>query len=180
MNNSLLSSHSLKWGGILAGVGIVLSLPSYFMDLGISSLAILGFLGFVVGIVLIVYGGIQYRTSLGGYADLKTMFISIMLVLVIAGAITLVFQLLVFSASPDIRQQQVEGAVRMSESILDFFPIPPDEYDEALEEAEKEAEDNFSNAGLISSYFWGWIFYAILALIIGAILMKKKPLFEQD
>ena len=180
MKENSLVSHSLKWGLIIGGINLVITLLMYLIDVSLmTSIPISGLL-FVINISLVVYAGIVYRRSIGGYVEFKTMLITIFLIFLVSSGVGTIFQIALYGMDPELKEQVIEAGLESTENILDFFGTPPDMADEQLEEAEADLEESLTTVGMIKSWAWGWIVAFILALIIAAILKKNKPVFEQD
>jgi len=180
MNENTLLSYVLRWGMIIAGINILLMLIIYVVDATQLASISVGLFTFVLNIALIVYAGVGYRKLLGGYADYKTMLITVFLIQAISGGAASMFQVLMYTViDPELPELLTEASLETTENMLEFFNLPPDDIDDALEQTEEDLEGTFSARQIIVSYFWpGLLFLFIIALIIAAIIKKNKPIFE--
>ena len=83
MKENSLISHSLKWGLIIGGINVFITLLMYVIDVSLMTSIPMSGLLFIINISLVVYAGILYRKSIGGYADFKTMLLAVFLLFLI-------------------------------------------------------------------------------------------------
>ena len=182
MKENTLLAHSLKWGSIIGGINVIISLLIYLMDVSLFASIKLSVVLFIINISLVVYAGLAYRKSLGGFADFKTLLFALFLIQAVCGGIGVMFQVLLYNVlDPTVPEQITEASMETTENMLNFFNLPQDDIDEALEDAESDINDSLTTVGSIKAYFLpGFIIYLIIALIIAAIIKKNKPLFEEE
>lgn len=87
----------LNSGLILGLISVVLSYVIYFVDPSLLAAWYVGIGIMVLFIALIVYFGIQYRTSIGGYMAFGAAFNFSFITLLVAGIIGLVGNILLFT-----------------------------------------------------------------------------------
>lgn len=166
--------HALKFGGLLGMAGAIFTLLVYVIDAEFlvnmwMLLILLVFLG------LVVYGGISYRNEIGGYIDFGPAYKHGFTVLVVMGAIGLVMNLLLYNViDPGLAETLTDASMEQTRGIMESFGAPVDSIDEALEEARQDAEEGFTTMGLIKSYFYSIIFYAVISLITALIVRRRE------
>tara|TARA_B100001245_G_scaffold180745_1_gene138869 strand:- start:608 stop:1129 length:522 start_codon:yes stop_codon:yes gene_type:complete len=133
----------------------------------------------VINLGLVIYFGLQYRKEEEGYLTFKEGFLHGFVLLLVAGIIGTVFQILLYTViDPELPQIITEAMVAQQEAMLQKFGMQGAQLDEAIEKIKEETPKNFTAGGLLKSYAFGTIFYLIISLITGAIVKKSEPEFE--
>ena len=178
MNNSFLS-HALKWGGIIGGISIFVSLLLYFVHLELLLSISFSFLFFVVIIVLLVYSGKLYRKSVGGYIDFKTIFLTLYVTSLVFIVLSTGYNLALFAIDSNAYENYVTAQMNNQESRLEFFGVEDgDAFDDAMEATKDELERNMGTASTLQGMLISAGVFLVVTLIIGAVLKKEKPIFE--
>ena len=77
---------------------------------------------------------------------------------------------------PDLAGLLVETSIENTARMMESFGAPSSQIDEALAQMETDLQQQFSALGVIKSYGWGLIIYAVLSLITGLIIRKNEPI----
>ena len=174
-----MNHHAIKSGLIVGVVTIVLTLLLYIID---PSLIVSTWLLLIIPLLLvflILYFGTQHRNEIGGFMPFGKAWLYSMQVLIAAGIIGTVFNILLYNViDPELPETIADTAVENAESMMLKFGMPEDQMDEALEKTRVDTLKRLSVAGSIKNFFLGLIFYAILSLITAAIIKKKEPELE--
>ena len=174
-NEISVPQHALKWGLIIGVFGILFGIIIYIIDVSMLGSMKVGIGMMIFSIALVIYAGIQCRKDLGGFMSYKDGWIHGFITLAIAGLLSTLFQILLFNV---IDTEAVEIVVREvvgnAEEMMEKFGMPEDQMGEALDKTESDTFDRFKPVGALMGYMWALIVYAILALIAGAISMKKN------
>ena len=173
-----MNNHAIKSGLMVGVISIVLTLLIYIVNpAGLASMWMLLF--FLVFIALVSYFGIQHRKEIGGYMAFGKAWVYSMTMLVVAGLVMTIFNILLYNViDPELPTILADQAVENAESMMSRFGMPEDQMDEALEKTRTDTLDRFTVMGSIKGFLFGLIFYAILALITGAIIKKNEPELE--
>ncbi|MDN3668171.1 DUF4199 domain-containing protein [Echinicola jeungdonensis] len=134
-----------------------------------------GFIALVVFFALILYFGFQYRKFIGGYIDFGSAFQFSFITLIFTGIISIFFNILLYNvidpSLPEVlAEQQLENAMVMIEK----FGAADTMDSEQIDQMREGFLEGFSVWGQIKSFGLALIIYAILALILGAIIKKKE------
>lgn len=166
---------AIKPGLTIGLVSLGLTFIAYFIDSTILGSAWFGLVAIVIFFVLIIYFGKQYRTEIGGFMSFGTAFNFSFITMVISGLIGLLGQILLFQViDPSLAGVLADQAFETQMSIMEKFGQDPDSMDPAaLEEMRTAASKGFTLSGQLMSFGFGLIVYAIIALILGAILKKR-------
>ncbi len=175
-NQPTLISHGIKFGAILSALSTIIVLGLYAVDYTI--MATLGFVLIVIaiGIGFVIYAGINYRKSIGGYIPYGQAFLHCLIVLGVSGLISMAFNFILYNViDPELPQRLSEIIIANQEDLLTNFNTPQRDIDIKIAEMKEDVPNNFTTVGLILGYFKAYIGYIIIALIAGLIVRKNKP-----
>jgi hypothetical protein len=166
---------AIKPGLTIGLVSLALTFIAYFIDSTLLGSAWFGLVAIVVFFVLIIYFGKQYRAELGGFMSFGTAFNFSFITILISGLVGLVGQILLFQViDPSLAGVLADQAFETQMSMMAKFGQDPDTMDPALlEQMKTSTVDSFTLMGQLKTFGFGLIVYAIIALILGAILKKK-------
>lgn len=161
-------------------VSLAITFIVYFID---SSMLISGWFGLIAIVIfftLIIYFGRQYRAELGGFMDFGTAFQFSFIAIVISGLVGLVGQILLYQViDPTLGQVLADQSVENTLAMMERFGAPADSMGaEQIEEMRKATLDGFTLGGQLKAFGIALVVYAIIALILGAILKKKDKSLE--
>ena len=170
-----MNNHAIKSGLIVGVVGIVLTLVFYLIDP-----AILGSMWMLLLLVfflfLVCYFGIQHRNEEGGFMSFGKAWGYSMQLLVIAGIVGTLFNILLYNViDPELPGIVADKAAENAEAMMRRFGAPENQMDEGIEKARQDALDRTTVVGALTGFLWGLIFYAIISLITGVIIKKQEP-----
>ena len=171
-----LRDHAIKYGVILGLVGIILTVLLYIVNPAMLVNMWLGLFFLLLYLGLLIYAGIDYRNQIGGLIPFGKAFQHGFLTLVIAGIIGTIFNWLLYSViDPGVVDVLVDQSVENARSMMERFGAPEEAMEEGLEKARADTIDRFTTVGILKGFLWSLIFYAIAALISGAIVKRKPP-----
>ncbi|NVK49786.1 MAG: DUF4199 domain-containing protein [Cyclobacteriaceae bacterium] len=156
-------------------ISVALTYVAYFVDSTMLASGWFGLVALVVFFVLIIYFGRQYRTDLGGFMSFGTAFNFAFITMIISGLISLIGQILLFQLiDPALPGVLADQSVQNTLEIMERFGASADSMPpEQLDEIRNTTMENFSLTGQVKNFGIGLIIYAIIALILGAILKKR-------
>ncbi|PZX51810.1 uncharacterized protein DUF4199 [Algoriphagus ratkowskyi] len=166
---------AIKPGLTIGLVSLALTFIAYFIDSSLLGSAWFGLVAIVLFFVLMMYFGKQYRTELGGFMTFGTAFNFSFVAIVISGLVGLIGQILLFQViDPSLAGVLADQGFETQLSIMESFGQNPDSMDPALlEEMRSSAANSFTLSGQLMAFGFSLIVYAIIALILGAILKKR-------
>ena len=166
---------AVRPGIILGLVSLVLTYVAYFIDAALLTAWYysLGILVLFFG--LIIYFGKEYRKEVGGFMSFGTAFNFSFFAILISGVVGLIGNLLLFQViDPTLPQVLGDLTFEAQLKMMEGFGGNPDSLPaETLEEMRQASASSFTLAGQLKAFGFGLITYAIIALILGAILKKK-------
>jgi len=164
----------LNAGVILGILSVVITFIVYFINPSMLVSGTFAITLLVVFFGLLIYLGIQYRKSLGGFMEFGPAFNFSFIALIVAGLISQVGNGLLYHvvdpALPGVLvEESLENTVAMMEKLGMADAISSDQLDEMRE----STAANFTMMGQIKSFGIALIIYAIISLILGAIIKKR-------
>lgn len=166
---------AIKPGITIGLVSLMITYLIYFVDSTMLVSGWFGFVAIVIFFVLIIYFGTQYRGELGGFMTFGQAFNFSFITILISGFIGFIGQILLFHViDPSLPKVLGDLAFENSVQMMESFGASPDSLPPGqLEEMRASTENQFTLKGQFMSFGIGIIVYAIIALILGAILKKK-------
>ncbi len=170
-------NHNLKYGLLLGLINVVLYLALLLIDFHLLVSPWISFLILVIDIIVLFVAGYELRNKQGGYLTFKEAFVSTLLVFAIAGAVSVVYNILIYNViAPDVADTLHTEIVDQTASMMENIGAEDEVIDQTV--TEMEANNTYSVGNQIKGFFYSLIFGVIIALIIGAIIKKRKPAFE--
>ena len=171
-----LLKHAIKWGLIVAGISIALTIALYAIDytvmvqLKFLAISLLIYLGATI------YASIDYRKEVGGFLSYGKAFQHGFLVLAVSGLVATIFGFILYNViDTELPQKLTDAAVDNARAIMEQLGAPEDQIEPALEKARTDTADRFTPMGQVKGYFGILIFSAIMALISALIAKKNQP-----
>ena len=166
---------AIRPGIILGLVSLVLTYVAYFIDSSLLASGYFGLVALVLFFGLIIYFGKEYRKEVGGFMSFGAAFNFSFFSILISGVIGLIGSLLLFHViDPSLTQVLGETTFETQLEMMEKFGASPDAMPaETLEEMRQASLSNFTLVGQLKGFGFGLIAYAIIALILGAILKKR-------
>ena len=173
--NDLFKSAA-RSGAINGAIGIFITILLYVInyELLVSLKVLLVLLVLFLG--LVIYQGIQYRVSIGGYLPFGKAFQHGFITLVVGGLIGILFSLVLYNLiDSELPQKLTDVTVLNTEEMMKNFGAQDAQIDEAVKKVKIETPDRFTLLGQAKQFAWGLIFNAVIALITGAIVKRNQP-----
>jgi len=166
---------AIKPGIIMGLVALSTTYVAYFIDSSLLASGYFVLVSFVIFFALVIYFGSQYRKELGGFMSFGTAFNFSFIAIVISGLVSLVGQILLFQVI-DPSLPEVLGDITFENTLkmMESFGQNPDSMpSEALDKLREQSASSFTLGGQIKNFGFGLIGFAIIALILAAIIKKR-------
>ncbi|MFD2202718.1 DUF4199 domain-containing protein [Shivajiella indica] len=164
----------LNAGLILGILSVVITFIVYFVSPSTLVSGIFGIAMLVVFFGLLIYFGIQYRTSLGGFMEFGKAFQYSFIALLVAGIISQIGNALLYNLiDPALPGVLAEQTIENTMEMMEKFGAADSISSEQLDKMRQDAEANYTFSGQLKALGIASIIYAIIALIIGAIIKKR-------
>jgi hypothetical protein len=165
----------IKYGIILALIGIIITTLIYIVDETMMIKWWFGLISLAINLALLIYFGISIRNENGGFMKFKTAFSLVFLIVFFAMLISSAYSLVLHTViDPDLGSRLTEAMIEQQTQILERFSVPEEQMDEAIKQLREQ--DSFSVPSLLKSSGIASVIGAlIMGLIVGAIIKKKVP-----
>ena len=164
----------LNAGLILGIVSVVLTFLIYFISPESLASFSTGMVILAIFLGALIFLGIQYRKSIGGFMDFGTGFKFAFIALIVAGLIGLVGNFLLYNVvDPELPGVLVEAQLETTMAMMERFGAADAMTSEQMDEIRKSAASNFTLLGQLKGFGFALIFYGIVALIVAAIIKKR-------
>jgi hypothetical protein len=171
---------AVKPGITMGLVSLAVTFIAYFIDSTLLASGWFGLVALVVFFGLLIYFGKQYRAEIGGYMTFGTAFNFSFIAILISGLVGLIGQVLLFNViDPELGGVLADLIYSNQLSFMEKLGQNPDNMDpKVLQQMKESSESQFTLMGQLKGFGIGIIIYAIIALILGAILKKKDKSLE--
>jgi hypothetical protein len=169
-------SVSLLYGLLYGGVSVVFTVILYLG--GVKwFLNPVAYLGYVIPIAFAVLAASHQKKLQGGYIEFSEALKTIFQVLVTGSLISVVFDWVLFNyIDVPFRQALMQESAVKIEKMLEKLKMPQDQIDKAVDDMLNS--NNYTIGKLLLGFAFRCIGLFILALIVAAIMKKKRPVFE--
>ncbi|QDH81389.1 DUF4199 domain-containing protein [Echinicola soli] len=166
---------ALRSGMILGLISLVISYLVYFVDATLFASSWMLLLVALTFVLVLVFG-FSYRKELGGYISFGAAFQFSFLTLIIAGVIGMIGQLLLYMViDPALPQVLADQQMQNTMEIMESFGASDAMSTEQMDEMKQGFLDGYTVGGQLKAFGFALIIYAIIALILGAIIKRKEP-----
>lgn len=176
IESSSKKNTGVLYGLINAGVAIVFTVILYLggAKMFVSPFA---YVGMVLPVAVCVIGGLQHRKQLGGYLEFSEALKVTFLILVIGSLIATVFQFILFNyIDVPFREALAQVTAEKAEQLMRRFGASEDQIDKAVQDTLNG--NSYTLGKLFLGFAFGCIWWFIVALVVSAIIKRKKPPFE--
>jgi hypothetical protein len=134
------------------------------------------FIALAIYLGLAIYGGIDYRKSIGGFISYGKAFQHGFLILAISALVATLFNVVLYNViDTELPQKLTDASIENTRAMMENFGASEDAIDQAVIKAEESSKEQFTIVGQLKGYFFILIFSAIMALISALIVRKNEP-----
>ena len=166
---------AIKPGLTMGLVALAVTYIAYFIDSSLLASGWFALVALVIFFALIIYFGKEYRSELGGFMSFGTAFNFSFISIFISGIVSLVGQILLFQViDPSLPQVLADITFENTLKMMESFGQNPDALPpSALEDIRNSTAASFTIGGQLKNFGFALIGYAIISLILAAILKKR-------
>ena len=169
---------AVLYGFINGGVSILFTVLLYLGGAG-TFVSPIAYLGMVLPIVVCVIGALQIRKQHGGVLEFKDALKATFLILVIGSLIATIFQYVLFNyIDVPFREALAQVTAEKAEQFMRKLGMPDSEIDKAVEKTLNQ--NTYTIGRLMLGFVFSCIGSFIIALIVSAIIKRKRPPFENS
>ena len=171
-----LPSHAARYGAIMGGISVVITLLLYAVDYTMMAKWWVGLLMFAISIGVVIYGGINYRNQTTGYISYGKAYQHGYLTFLIGGLIGSIFSILLYTViDPELPEKLTDAVIENTEEMMRGFGAPEDQIETQLDKMREDMPNTFSAMGVIKQFGIGLIIYAVLTAITSLFVKKNEP-----
>ncbi|MBL7856651.1 MAG: DUF4199 domain-containing protein [Cyclobacteriaceae bacterium] len=171
-----LFQHAIRFGAILGGIGILITVLLYVADFTLLADWKFGIGMLLLYLGLVIYAGINYRNQIGGYLAYGKAFQHGYVTLVVGGLVGTIFGILLYTViDPDLPQALADVTVEKTGEMMKKFGAPEDQIEEQLDKMRVDLPKQFSALGSIKQFGWGLIINAVISAITSLFVRKNQP-----
>ncbi len=175
--NDVVKSTAIKYGLIVAAIGIGFMLMAYLINLEILTKWWVGIALWVVALVLFIVAVSKARAQMGGIISFKEAFATFIVAYLVNAVLTTVFSLLLFNViDPDAAERLQDMIIESTAQTMENFGAPEESIDETISQMSEASQ--FGVGQQIRGFFTGIIIYSVIGLIVAAVMKKKRPEYE--
>ncbi len=172
--SKLHNKETLQFGLISGLVSILILVVVYIIGAEFFLNPFVWIMSFVVPIIFAVWSSIVVKRKFEGFLEYREALKITFGVFVITGFLTTVFSFFIFNILDIAFAESVKQlTIVKTMEFMQKFNLPDSEIEKQIDEIIKQ--DTYSFLNLFKSYAFSCIVYFIEALIIAAIIKKKKP-----
>ena len=169
-----MNKNALNLGITMGVIGILIFLLMVILEPGMILLSVLGFVGFIIAVVLPIIFIRKERSTNGDVISFGDAFKLSFLGLLIGGAIGMVFQILYTQLiDPEFGERMTAQTLEMTNNFMEGN-MDDEMREQLLREAEADSLERYTVIGMLQSFGIAAIFYAVVSLILAAVL-KRNP-----
>jgi hypothetical protein len=172
--NESVKKFGLQFGLYITLINTLYIIVGYAIDLTYLVSAWGGIFLFVASLTLLVLATIQARKEMGGFIDFKDAFSTFMTAFVVYSLANILLSYVLFVVvDPEAAAQLKDITIQTTAERLQSFGVPEADMDAAIEELQNT--DQYSLTNLLKGFGYSFVFYAVIGLIVSAIVKKKNP-----
>lgn len=169
-------NHAIRWGAITAAVSVILTMLLYAVDYTLMVQLKILFIFLAIYFGIVIYAGLEYRKSIGGFMPYGKAFQHGYLIFIISGLIATIFSMLLyFVIDTELPQKLTDASIENTREMMEGFGAPEDAIDNALEQAKEATAEQFTVTGIALGYIRILVVSAVMALISALFVRKNQP-----
>jgi Protein of unknown function (DUF4199) len=173
----IMNNESVKWGVILGGISVAITLILYIINAELLAASSIGFGIMAVSIGFMVYAGIVLRRVNGGYISFGEIFKGLMIVTVVSSLISILFQYVLHNfIDPDLAETLNNAVIKNTTDMMAKFGTPEDVVEQTIEQMKADLPIKTSLGAFAKNFGFSVAGSAVVSLIIAAILKKNEPM----
>jgi hypothetical protein len=178
MQNDTNVIHAVKWGVMIGVVYCLLVFLRYNQgDTNPIFFGLFAVVGYIVVLVLLLVSGFRRRKAMNGYIEMKDIFQSLFVTLLIFELFYAVFNFVYLKyVNPDFFRTLKDS----TEALMLDQGMSQSKIDEQLEKMDPDAARKMDGSSVFISYLYSVAITGIFALIFALIIRKKKDPFNNQ
>jgi hypothetical protein len=174
-----LKQHILKNGFTLGVVYICIDILKYLGGAEYFVNTYVGVLSILIAVVVPIYYTFKFRASNEGFIDFRTAFSSCTGILLAAGFIELVFQILLLNIiDTQFASELLDVSINTAVAQFEAFGMSEDEITKIV--TAMESTSSYSPMNMLKGFGFMVVGYTIFGLIVAAFTKNDRPEFSEE
>ncbi len=172
-----MSKHAISQGVIGGLILVAINLLIYVIDpmLMANWWLTLVFIPLIFVVLLVI--GLNIRKAEGGYLKFGKAFLSVFIAALIMSLLSTIWNIVLFNVvDPGLAEALMETMADKMLAMMERLGAPVEDIEDEMQKGFEEAAAQFQISGQILGFFTGAFWWALGALIVGAIVKKNPPL----
>ncbi|MEY2596717.1 MAG: hypothetical protein RI965_1989 [Bacteroidota bacterium] len=175
--STLHNKETLQYGLFSAGAAVLIFVVLYILGAEYFMSPVAWISSYLFPVLFAVLGALQVKKKNNGYLDFKEALKITFGVFVITGLISTIVSHFIFNVfDVAFAERMKQLTIEKAQETMQKFNVPESEMEKAVDKLTEQ--DMFSFSALSKSFAYACIMYFIEALIVSAIIKKKKPEVE--
>ncbi len=172
-----MSKHAISQGVIGGLILVAINLLIYVVDpMLMANLWLVFVFPSFLYLILLLVAGFNIRKAESGYLKFGKAFLSVFVAGLIMSLLSTIWNIILFNViDPGLAEALMETMVENMLAMMERFGLPVEEIEGEMQRRFEEAAAQFQISGQILGFFTGAFWWAIGALIVGAIVKKNPP-----
>jgi len=159
---------------IMSAILIIYGLLIYVIDISLLVKWWYGISVIIISVGLLIYFGLNYRSSIGGILSYKDAFIYLYLLSLVGGGIQLIWGIIFLQViDPELANTLSDLIIENTVSTMESYGVGGEVVDTTIASLEEEIPNSFTPLGQAKSFGWQFLTSAVGCAII-AIFVKKN------
>ena len=164
--------------GLVAGLAMILLTTVLYLSGVNAYLGPAAYLGYAILLTMAIVAPLREKKDGGGYLEFRDALKAAFLVFVVALLLQTLFSWVLMNyIDPAFRQAVEQAILEKIEKLMVRMNLSQDDIDRTL--AKQRGSDQFSLSRTMMGLGVSYIVYFLIALVIAAIVKKKKPEFSE-
>ena len=177
MMSEELKQHILKNGFTLAVIYICIDILKYVGGAEYFVNTYVGVLSILIAVVVPIYFTFQYRSANEGFIDFKTAFSSCTGILLAAGFVELVFQIILLNIiDTQFAVELLDVSINTAVSQFEAFGMSDEEIAKIVDAM--ESTSSYSPLNMLKGFGFMVVGYTIFGLMVAAFTKRERPEFS--
>jgi hypothetical protein len=176
-----MSKHAISQGVIGGLILVAINLLIYVIDpmLMANWWLTLVFIPLIFVVLLVI--GLNIRKAEGGYLKFGKAFLSVFIAALIMSLLSTIWNIVLFNVvDPGLAEALMETMADKMLAMMERLGAPVEDIEGEMQKGFEEAAAQFQISGQILGFFTGAFWWALGALIVGAIVKKNPPVDTLD
>ena len=177
----ILTKKLAEHGVILGLIGISVNVLLYFMGPEYMVKLWVGLINLLLTIGLLIFFGIMYRRSIGGYMNYWNAYVASVIMMCISGVLGVIYGIVLFHViDPELPMKMHDAIMQSTVNWMQDFKVPQEKIDQIIDQMQKQGSNEFTIGRQLLGFVWIAVASGIFSFLIAAFTKKRKPIIDEN